>query len=186
MLEVYFMGYKNDVRKCLKKTPINDIVDNLTSAKDIDDSTKVFLESRVDKLFDAVNCDHLFGILNFGWTYLDPSLLDRLVRSFNLEDVKDQTRTYRISLQHFRKKTLIIDFIGFHRAKAVHPSVEFLEAFKKFNWSRSLETVTLEHVEQFRQKFDVAFCHGLLDCSRMVAKAFDEGRLVDYVLVVII
>ena len=71
---------------------------------DGDDSHKMF-EKDLEKLYAAADHSVLFGRLNFHWSYLDPSLLSRLVRELELKDVKERMEEYDLDLQQFRKQT---------------------------------------------------------------------------------
>ena len=77
-----------------KGVPVDEVADSLTSLlPDDEENHKIFTESHVSDLFKADNVVEQFGTMNFHWNYLDPSLLDYLVRDFNLEEVKGETNT---------------------------------------------------------------------------------------------
>ena len=83
-----FRAIKDDTRESLVKqrVPVKRVADSLTSlSPDDDDQHKMFTESHVSDLFQAPDIPEQFGTMNSHWNYLDPSLLDHLVRDFNLE-----------------------------------------------------------------------------------------------------
>ena len=160
---------KNNVIKCLEKKPIavSKVADALTSlSPDHDDNhDRKFLESHTPALFRAANTAEQFGTINFHWSYLDPSLLDHLIRDFNLEEVKGEMETYKSDLGQFRKKTPLTLFCRAQRKKRARLSPDFQEVVAEFDWPND---VTLEVVEQFRQEY--ADHYGLREFAMMVAQ----------------
>ena len=160
---------KNSVRGCLEKKPIavSRVADALTSlSPDHDDEhDRKFLESRTSALFRAASIAEQFGIMNPHWSYLDPSLLDHLVKKFDLKEMKGEMETYKSDLGQFRRKTPLTLFCRAQRRKRVRPSPDFQEVVAEFDWPND---VTLEAVEQFRQEY--ADHYGLRECAMMVAQ----------------
>ena len=163
-----FNGLKNDTRKCLEKqgVPVDQVADSLTSLPpDDEEHHKIFTESHVSDLFQASNIAEQFGTMNSHWNYLDPSLLDHLVRDFNLEEVKGEMETYKSDLGQFRKKTPLTLFCLVHRKRDIDPPPQFRKVVAEFDCP---ENTTLEDVEQFRQKY--ANHYSLHHCAMMLAK----------------
>ena len=170
-LDKSFTKYKGTVKDCLKRrTPVKNIVDTLTSA-DTDEYQKAFLEAKVDKLCQAVeHNDHnrLFVTMNFNWNYLDPSLLDLLVREFDLEEVIVQMDAYQSDLKRFRVQTPLTPFCQVCRRKRLRSSPDFQAAVAEFEWP---DDVTLEVVEQFRQEH--ASHYDLRECAMVLYSSED-------------
>ena len=167
-LKTRFRALKDDTRECLEKqkVPVKRVADSLTSlSPDDDDCHKMFTKSHVSDLFQAPDIPEQFGTMNFHWNYLDPSLLDHLVRDFNLEEVKDEMETYKSDLGQFRKKTPLTLFCRAQKRKRVRLSPDFQEVIVEFDWRND---VMLEDVEQFRQEY--ADHYGLHECAMMVAQ----------------
>ena len=167
-LKTRFRAIKDDTRECLEKqgTHVKRVADSLTLlSPDDDDRHKMFAESHVSDLFKAANVAEQFGTMNSHWNYLDPSLLDNLVRDFNLEEVKGEMETYKSDLGQFRKKTPLTLFCQSQRRKRVRLSPDFQEVVAEFDWRND---VMLEDVEQFRQEY--ASYYGLHEFAMMVAQ----------------
>ena len=149
-----------------QRVPVDQVADSLTSLlPDDDDQHKMFAESHVSDFFKNDNIAEQFGTMNFHWSYLDPSLLDHLVKKFDLEKVKGEMETYKSDLGQFRKKTPLTLFCRAQRRKRVRLSPDFQEVVAEFDW---LNDVTLEVVEQFRLEY--ADHYGLHECAMMVAQ----------------
>lgn len=108
-MELYkrFDKLKDIIKDCLTKHNIlvKKVADILTSVSpDGDDNHKMF-ESHVKELYTAADHSMLFGHINFHWSYLDPSLLHRLVRELELKEVKETMEVYDLDLRNFRKQT---------------------------------------------------------------------------------
>ena len=148
-----FTGLKNAVRECLDKHNIRvkKTADVLTSlSPDDDEQHKIFLENHVSALFNAADNSELFGTMNFHWNYLNPSLLDHLVQECDLEEVKGEMEVYNSDLQQFRIKTPLTLFCRAQKRKRTKLSPDFQDVRAEFDWTNE---VTLEVVEQFRQKY---------------------------------
>ena len=162
-LKKEFRTLKKDVRECLEqRVPVDQVADSLTSlSPDDDDHHKMFAESHVSDLFQAPDIPEQFGTMNSHWNYLDPSLLDHLVRDFNLEEVKGEMETYKSDLGQFRKKTPLTLFCRAQRKRRIDPPT-FQKVVAEFDWPND---VTLEVVEQFRQEY--ASHYNLHECAMM-------------------
>ena len=161
-----FNELKKNIKECLTQHDIlvSEVADVLTSVcPDGDDSHKMF-EKDVKKLYTAADHSELFGHLNYYWSYLDPSLLTRLVRDLKLKDVKEKMEEYNLNLQRFREQTPLSLFCQTQKRKRIKLSAEFRKVVAKFDWPKD---VTLEVVEQFRQ--ECTFNYQLHEFAMMVA-----------------
>ena len=174
-------GFKNlrtTVRECLERqgvlvlgiadtlTSLSPDDDTLTSlSPDDDEQHKIFTKTNVKVLYGAANISEQFGTMNFHWNYLDPSLLEHLVKEFHLEQVKDRMKAYKLVLQQFRKKTPLKILCQTQRRKRKKFDEDFREMVVEFDWP---ENVTLEDVEQFRQEY--ASEYSLHECAMMIAQ----------------
>ena len=177
-LKTRFRALKDDTRECLEKqrVPVKRVADSLTSlSPDDDDCHKMFAESHVSDLFQAPDIPEQFGTMNSHWNYLDPSLLDHLVRDFNLEEVKGEMETYKSDLGQFRKKTPLTLFCQAQRIKRVRLSPDFQEVVAEFDWRND---VMLEDVEHFRQEY--ASHYGLHECAMMIAQVCPGSFIVTW------
>ena len=159
---------KNSIRGCLEKKSIavSRVAGALTSLSPYQDDHGIkFLESRMSALFRAANIAEQFGMMDFHWNYLDPSLLDQLVKKFDLEKMKGEMETYKSDLGQFRKNTPLTLFCRAQKRKRVRLSPDIQEVVAEFDWPND---VTLEVVEQFRQEY--ASHYGLRECAMMVAQ----------------
>ena len=161
-----FNDLKDYIKESLEKhkVPVTKVVDVLTSVSpDGDDSHKMFKKD-LEKLYAAADHSVLFGHLNYHWSYLDPSLLTRLVRDLKLKDVKEKMEEYSLNLQRFREQTSLSLFCLTQKRKRIELSAEFRKMVAKFDWPKD---VTLEVVEQFRQEY--ASHYQLHEFAMMVA-----------------
>ena len=165
-----FNDLKNNIRECLEKSRVRvrRVVDALTSlSPDEDKHHKMFLESRVKVLVKAADHFELFVTMNFHWNYLDPGLLGHLVRELDLKGVKSQTQSYKGDLQRFRINTPLTLFC---QAQRIHidPQPGFRMVVAKFEWPEKCDDLTLEVVEEFRQKY--ASHYNLYEFAMMLAE----------------
>ena len=155
-LDKRFSALKSGVIQCLEKRqiPVKQVADALTSisSADADDHYKMFLESHHDvrALFTAADHSELFGTMNFHWNYLDPGLLEHLVKKLDLEECKASMEVYKSDLQQFRMKTPLTLFCQTQKRKYIDPPPDFRRVVALFDWQ---ENVTLEYVELFRQEY---------------------------------
>ena len=176
-LDEGFYNLKNTIRECLEKQKVvSQVADVLTSLSPDDDKrNKIFTESHITILYRAANISEQFGTMNFHWNYLDPSLLEHLVKKFNLEKIKDKMERYKSDLQQFRKKTPLILFCQAQKRKRIKPQENFKELVAEFDWP---EDVTLEDVEQFRQEY--ASEYNLHKCAMMIAEIRDCSYIITW------
>ena len=147
-----FNELKDHIKQCLERrnVPVTRVVDILTSVSpDGDDSHKMF-EKDLEKLYAAADHSVLFGRLNYHWSYLDPSLLTRLVRDLELKDVKERMEEYNLDLRQFRKQTPLSLFCQTQKRKKIELSPQFRKMVAEFDWPND---ITLEVVEEFRQEY---------------------------------
>ena len=168
VLDMRFKTVKYHTKKCIEmqNIAVDRVADVLTSlSPDDDDHHKMFLEDHVKDFATAVNHSELFGTMNFHWNYLDPSLLDNLVRNFDLDSVKAEMETYKSDLQKFRMKTPLTLFCRTQKRKRIRLSPDFQEIIAEFDWEND---ATLEHVERFRQEY--ASHYKLHEFAMMIAQ----------------
>ena len=177
-LKARFRAVKENIRDCLVKqrVPVKRVADSLTSLSPDDDNChKMFTESHVSDLFQAPDIPEQFGTMNSHWDYLDPSLLDHLVRDFNLEEVKGEMETYKSDLGQLRKNTPLTLFCRAQKRKRVRLSPDFQEVVAEFDWTKD---VMLEYVEQFRQEY--ASHYHLYEFAMMVAQVCPGSFIVTW------
>ena len=148
-----FNALKKEIRECLDnhKIIVQDVADMLTSlSPDDDECHQIFLKEHIKMLNAAVNNTELFRSMNFHWNYLDPSLLNHLVKELELVEIKQDMTTYKSELQLFRMKTPLRLFCQTQRRKKVKVSPEFKGMVAEFELPND---VSLEVVEQFRQEY---------------------------------
>ena len=164
-----FENLKNAIRECLEKQRVlvSKVADALTSlSPDFDEQhKKLFTESHITALYRAANISVLFGIMNPHWNYLNPSLLEHLVKKCHLKVMKQEIEDYKSDLQQFRKKTPLNLFCWTQRRKRRRPQEDFEKMVVEFDWPAN---VTLEDVEQFRQEY--ASEYSLHECAMMIAQ----------------
>ena len=163
-----FHELKKNIKECLTQHNIlvSEVADVLTSVSpDGDNSNKLF-EKDLEKLYAAADHSVLFGHLNFHWSYLDPSLLTRLVKELDLKDAKEKMEVYNFDLQQFRKQTPLSLFCRTQERRKIELSPKFRKMVAEFNWPKD---VRLEVVEQFRREY--ASHYQLHEFAMMVADA---------------
>ena len=103
IIELYkrFNELKDCIKECLKrhKVLVTKVVDVLTSVSPDGNDSHTMFEKDLEKLYAAADHSVLFGRLNDHWSYLDPSLLTRLVRDLELKDVKERMEEYNLDLR---------------------------------------------------------------------------------------
>ena len=156
-LEKKFNKLKKACRECLEKCKITvrRVTDALTDlpADDVDEH-KQFLTSHLKILYRANDTDELIGMLSFNMDYLSYQLMDYITDEFKL-GIKNDMETYKKDLEQFRKKTPLTLFCRTQK-RHVTPPADFKEVVAKFEWPKDRDDMTLEVMEQFRQKYA---CH---------------------------
>ena len=150
-----FHGLKRSTREQLEKREVlvKDVADALTSLSP-DDAEEVhtkFLNSHIKELFSSSDNPELFGRMNFHWNYLDYHPLDHLVKTFDMDGVKDEMETYKSDLKTFRETTPLALFCKSQKQKRTKKREDFQEVVATFDWSG--KEVTLEDVEKFRKEY---------------------------------
>ena len=167
-LDNEFENLKIAIRECLERQRVlvSKVTDALTSlSPDCEEQhKKLFTESHIRALGQAPNIFMLFIIMNPYWNYLDPGLLEHLVKKCHLEVMKQQIENYKSDLQQFRKKTPLKIFCQTQKRKRKKFDEDFKEMVAEFHWP---ENVTLEDVEEFRQEY--ASEYNLHKCAMMIA-----------------
>ena len=146
-----FNELKKNIKEYLTQHNIlvSEVADVLTAVSpDGNDSHKIF-EKDLEKLYAAADHSVLFGRLNYHWSYLDPSLLTRIVRDLELKDVKEKMDEYNFDLQRFREQTPLSLFCQTQKRKKIELSPQFTKMIAKCDWPND---VTLEVVERFRRE----------------------------------
>ena len=166
-LDDKFENLKNTIRECLErqKVLVSKVADALTSPLPGDEyNMRLCTKSHITALYRAANISEQFGIMNPHWNYLDPSLLEHLMKEIHLEKIKDWMTAYKSDLQQFRKKTPLKIFCQTQRRKRMKLQEDFRDMVAGFDWPKN---VTLEDVEQFRQEY--ASEYSLRECAMMIA-----------------
>lgn len=150
-----------------QKVRVKKVAGALTSlSPDDDDRHFFFMETHITILYRAAEIPELFGSLNLHWSYLDPSLLNHLIRELKLVELNRPAMSYESDLTEFRMKTPLGLYCCATKRKRVRLSPDFQEIVAEFDWSHP--TTTLDHVEQFRQEY--ASNYGLHKFAMMLAQ----------------
>ena len=163
-----FISLRNNIRECLErqKVLVSSVADVLTSLSPDDEVRhKMFVMCHVKGLYEASSIFELFGVMNCHWNYLDPSLLELLVKEFDLVEIKDQIEAYKSELMQFRMRTPLALFCQTQKRRRQRPDEDFKKMVVEFDWP---ENVTLEDVEQFRQEYNSEY--GLHECAMMLVQ----------------
>ena len=165
ILEKKFDNLKDTIIERLEKHKVlvRDVLTTLSL--DADDCHKLFLEQRCRILVTAVNHFDIFATMNCHLNYLDPSLLDHLVRKLDVDEIKVLMDEYKSELHQFRMKTPVFLFCRAQKRKSIEPVPEFQEVVAKFNWT---DQVTMEAVERFRK--DYVSNYSLHECAMFIAQ----------------
>ena len=167
-LERRFNEMKLECRDGLekRKIPVKKVVDALTNlpADDVDEHKQI-LQSQLSVYYQANDQAELIGQMSFSMNYLSYHLLEYLAKEFCLKEVSVQMEDYKSDLQQFRMKTPLTLFCQTQKTKRIKLSPEFQEMVAEFDWP---DDVTLEVVEQFRQKY--ASHYNLRECAMMIAQ----------------
>ena len=151
-----FNELKDYTKECLEKhnVLVKKVANVLTSVSPDGDNSHKMFEKDVEKLYAAADHSVLFGHLNYHWSYLDPSLLTRLVRDLKLKDVKEKMEEYNFDLERFRKQTPLSLFCRTQKRKRIKLPAEFRKMVAEFDWPKD---VTLEVVEQYQQEYSANY-----------------------------
>jgi hypothetical protein len=107
----------------------------------------MFSDDQMDVLEKADNQSMLIGQLDYNMDYLSYHLLDSIVDTFGLKEVKAQMANYKSEIIQFRMKTPLALFCRTQKRKRIRLSPGFEEVVAKFDYTTDM---TLEDVEQFR------------------------------------
>ena len=159
-----FNSLKNTIRECLERQEVSRVADVLTSlSPDEDERHRIFITCHVSDLYRAANVFEVFGVMNFHWNYLDPSLFEHLVKEFNLVETEDHMEAYKSELKQFRMRTPLDLFCGTQKRKRSKLKPELREKVVGYRWPVN---TTLEDMEQFRQEW--ASEYSLQECSMII------------------
>ena len=171
VLEKRFNELKMTIIECLEKHKIlvRRVADVLTQlSPDDDEHHKIFFKKNVKDLAAAASNSELFLTMNSHWNYLDPSLLNHMVKKLELKKVKGEMEAYESDLEIFRKKTPLTLFcVSQKKKRKIELPKDFNEVDAEFDWTNNAD-VTLEDVEQFRQEY--ASHYGVHKFAMMIAK----------------
>ena len=168
ILTEHFNSLKNTIRECLErqKVCVARVVDVLTSlSPDEDERYRIFVLSNVSSLYKAASISEVFGVMNCHWNYLDPSLLQLLVKKFNLVEIKDEVEAYNSDLKQFKMRMPLNLFCQAQKKRRRWQPENFQGMVAEFDWP---ENVTLEDVEQFQQNY--ASEYSLYDCAMIISQ----------------
>ena len=168
ILTEHFNSLKNTIRECLErqKVRVARVVDVLTSlSPDEDERYRIFVLSNVSSLYRAASISEVFGVMNCHWNYLDPSLLQLLVKKIRLVKIKDEVEAYNSELKQFKMRTPLNLFCQAQKKRRRWQPENFQGMVAEFDWP---ENVTLEDVEQFQQNY--ASEYSLYDCAMIISQ----------------
>ena len=180
ILENKFDDLKDTIIERLEKHKvlIHKVADVLTTLSlDADDCHRLFLEQRCRILVTAVSHSDIFATMNFHLNYLDPSLLDHLVRKLDVDEIKVLMDEYKSDLHHFRMKMPVFLFCRAQKRKSIKPVPEFQEVVAKFNWT---DKVTMEAVEKFRR--DYVSNYSLHECAMLIAQVHSGSSIISFLI----
>ena len=149
---------------------VKTVVFLLTSIFAVTGEHKMFLKENHKSLRQCEDHQELFGMLNFYWNYLSPDLLDKLLEELiqkesSFEAIGEEMRNYKADLQKFRQRTTLKLFCqaDTFSTECDPPPPEFRKMVVTHEWT---DTVTLEDVEKFRQRY--ARTYNLQTCAIML------------------
>ncbi|CAI8034551.1 hypothetical protein GBAR_LOCUS19445 [Geodia barretti] len=132
----------------------------------------MFSDDQMDVLEKADNQSMLIGQLDYNMDYLSYHLLDSIVDTFGLKEVKAQMEGYKSELMQFRMKTPLVLFCQKQERKRIRLSPEYEGVVAKFDMK---DNITLENVEQFRLAYS---SHYKLQDFAMMITAVRPGSFV--------
>ena len=164
-----FNSMKELTIDCLEKCKITviKVVLMLTSIVTLD-WHRIFLKEKCKDLKECKTHDDLFIELNFYWNYLAYDLFHQLLkqltfRDSSFESIAGEMAVYKKDLKKFRKRTTLKLFCLAVPYTNKHPPPGFSNMVTTHKWP---DTITLEHVENFRKRFINTF--NLQQCAMIV------------------
>ena len=166
----WFNCVKESTIKCLEKCQIISVmavVYMLTAILSVDEHKK-FLEEKHKVLRKCDDHWELFGELNLYWNYLAYDLFHQLLKQLteknkSFESIAGEMAVYKKDLKKFRKRTTLKLFCQAVPYTNKDPPPGFSNMVTTHKW---LDTITLEHVENFRKRFVNTF--NLQQCAMIV------------------
>ena len=164
-----FNSMKESTIDCLEKCNITCIwmVFILTSIVTFD-MHKAYLDEKCEDLEKCESHLKLFIMLNFYWNYLSCDLFHQLIKELtwkdkSFESIAGKMVVYIKDLQEFRKRTTLKLFCQAVPYTNKDPPPGFRKMVNTHKWP---DTITLEHVENFRKRFINTF--NLQQCAMIV------------------
>ena len=153
---------------------VQTVVYKLTGLKVGEDSENDLFFGR--NLKDLEGCNkfmELFSRLNRHWHYLSPQLLYHLIEKFYSQtDVQKDKEVYDEQLREFLKRTLLEHFCNIDE-QYKEPPDGFSEIVAKFNENHTPRDLTLQLVDDFRNKYTRTY--RLRDFSLMLFSRIKEN-----------
>ena len=150
------------------------VTDSLRSLSPDDISEhKMFSDDQMEDVLEkADNQSMLSGQLDYNMDYLSYHLLDSIVDTFGLKEVKAQMAKYKSEIMQFRMKMPLVLFCQTRNKKVIRLLPESQEIVTKFDF---VKDITLEDVEQFRLAYS---SHYKLQDFAMMIPAVRPGSFV--------
>lgn len=129
-----------------------------------------------DKMKDLRKCEDVvdvFSHLNLYWTYIDYSLLERLVNKYAGDDLQKEMEEYICDMQNFRRQTVVSTFVKVWKGRPQPPPNTFTEI--KAELKKDAAHCTLEELNQLLKDFSAAF-H--LSESALMLYRLDPGSVI--------
>ena len=129
---------------------------------------KAYLKEKREDLENCKSHLKLFIMLNFYWNYLSYDLFHQLIKELtwkdkSFESIAGEMVVYIKDLQEFRKRTTLKIFCQAVLYTNKDPPPGFKKMVTTHKWPN---TITLEHVENFRKRFMNTF--NLQECAMIV------------------
>ena len=164
-----FNSMKESTIDCLEKCKITviKVVLMLTSIITLD-WHRIFLKEKCKDLKECKTHDELFIELNFYWSYFAYDLFHQLLKQLTFRDslfesIARKMAVYKKDLKKFRKRTPLKLFCQAVPYTNKDPPPGFRKMVTTHKWP---DTITLEHVENFRKRFINTF--NLQQCAMIV------------------
>ena len=155
---------KSDVIQCLTELPADDRPDH-----------KMFLKKELDALYESRDLEVLFSKLNLYWDYFNYGLLDHLIRSFKISEVKKKMECFKRDLKLFLFDTSLNLYCETQKKRHYEIPPGFEEMVFKFDWP---EHITLDAVNRFRGEYVAYYC--LRECAMMVVSILNCSFIVTF------